>query len=84
MNIGDIGDERKSALDAEARARGLSVAEPVRRIVEDGLQRMRTERERETWIASARGGLAFEAEELERNDPSLARYRSLSGTGPEA
>jgi post-segregation antitoxin (ccd killing protein) len=84
LNIRDIGDDRKAALEAEARAHGISVAELVRRFLDEGLRRARSERAREAWLAEAREGLAFEAEHFARHGPTLARYRRLSGAGEGA
>ncbi|GGE53252.1 hypothetical protein GCM10011360_45070 [Primorskyibacter flagellatus] len=76
LNIRDIGDTRKAALDLEAKARGVSVAEVVRGWIDDGLARSEAERARAEWVAAARAGLADEARQLERNGPSLARFRT--------
>lgn len=72
----EIGSRRKAALEAEARARGISVTELVRRFVDEGIQRAHSSRKRE-WLDAAREGLAFEAEHLEQHGASLARYRLL-------
>jgi post-segregation antitoxin (ccd killing protein) len=77
LNIRDIGEERKAELLAEADRRGMSLAEVVRTLIDEGLERSRAERERAAWIESAREGLAYEAERLEREGPTLARYRRL-------
>jgi post-segregation antitoxin (ccd killing protein) len=79
LNIRDIGDARRAALDTEAKARGVSVSELVRRFLDEGIERARSDRAREEWLIAAREGLAFEAEELGRRGPSLARYRRLPG-----
>lgn len=84
LNIRDIGDERKAALEAEARAQGLSVAELVRRLLDDGIREARAGRAREKWLTEARDGLAFEADDLRRRGPTLARYRRVSGAGEDA
>ena len=55
----------------------MSLAEVVRTLIDEGLERSRAERERAAWIESAREGLAYEAERLEREGPTLARYRRL-------
>ncbi len=44
LNIRDIGDRRKAALDAEAKAQGVPVSELVRRLVDEGLERSRSAR----------------------------------------
>ncbi|PZQ51296.1 MAG: hypothetical protein DI556_03750 [Rhodovulum sulfidophilum] len=77
LNIRDLGDERRAALEAEAKARGLSVSELARRFIDEGIDRARTEREREAWATEAREGLAYEAEHLAAYGPSLARYRRV-------
>jgi hypothetical protein len=81
LNIRDIGEARKAALDAEARAQGVSLSELVRRFLDEGIQKARSERSREDWLVAARDGLAFEAEELGRCGPSLARHRRPRGGG---
>ena len=78
-NIRDIGDGRKAALEAEAKAQGVSVSELVRRLLDEGVERARSARAHREWLAEARDGLAFEAEELRRKGPSLGRYRRLPG-----
>lgn len=83
LNIRDIGEARKAALDAEARAQGVSVAELVRRLLDDGLARTRAARARAEWLAAAQGGLDYEQSELERAGPSLARYRNPAALGRE-
>lgn len=75
-DIRDLGAERNAALAKEARSRGMSVTDLVRQFVDEGIARTRAHRARDAWIAEARAGLAFEAEHLARNGPSLARYRS--------
>lgn len=77
LNIRNIGDERIAALEAEARAQGVSMSELVCRFLDEGIERTRTVRGREKWLASTRKGLAIEADELRRKGPSLARYRKF-------
>lgn len=77
LNIRDIGEGRKAALDAEAKAQGISLSELVRRLLDEGVARAHSVRQREEWLASARTGLAFESETLRSRGPSLARYRNL-------
>lgn len=77
LNIRDLGDERKAALSAEAKARGLSVSELARRFIDEGIDRARVERAREAWVAEAREGFAHEAEHLAAHGASLARYRRV-------
>ena len=77
LNIRDIGEGRKAALEQEAAARGLSIAEVVRDWIDAGIAASRAERERAAWIAAARAGLADEARQLDREGPSLARFRRL-------
>lgn len=77
LNIRDIGEGRKAALEHEATARGLSIAEVVRDWIDAGIAASRAERERAAWIAAARAGLADEARQLDREGPSLARFRRL-------
>jgi post-segregation antitoxin (ccd killing protein) len=76
LNIRDIGVERKAALAEEARARGLPLAELVRQFIDEGIGRAQAVRAQEAWLAEAREGLEFEAAQLARNGPSLARYRT--------
>ena len=75
LNIGDFGEERKIALAEEAKARGLSVSELARRLIDQGIAKAQVERARAAWVAEASEGLAFEAEHLSANGPSLARFR---------
>ena len=77
LNIRDLGVQRKAALANEAQSRGISVAELVRQLIDEGIERAHAHREREAWIAEAREGLAFEAEHLAKNGPLLARYRTV-------
>jgi post-segregation antitoxin (ccd killing protein) len=77
LNIRDLGDDRKAALADEARARGISVSELVRRFIDEGMLRADAERRREAWIAEARAGLAFEAEHQAKHGSPLARYRQV-------
>jgi hypothetical protein len=58
-------------------ARGLSISELARRFIDEGLERARADRARADWIAEAREGLAFEAEQLATRGPLLARYRQV-------
>jgi post-segregation antitoxin (ccd killing protein) len=80
LNIRDIGDDRKAALEAEAKRQGVSVSELVRRFLDDGIGAARAARARQEWLAEAHAGLAYEAEELDRAGPSLARYRRIQST----
>ena len=80
LNIRDIGEGRKAALEAEAKAQGLSVSELVRRLLDEGIESARSARAQQDWLRSAQGGLDFEAEDLRRRGPSLARHRRGSGT----
>ncbi len=57
LNIRDIGAERKAALEAEAKAAGVSMAELVRRHLDQGIGKAQAERARERWIAEAREDL---------------------------
>ncbi|WP_425050966.1 hypothetical protein [Psychromarinibacter sp. S121] len=75
LNIRDIGADRKAALEREAKATGGSIADVVRAWIDEGIARAQAEREREAWIASAQQGLSEEASRLERDGPSLARFR---------
>ncbi len=77
LNIRDIGQDRKAALEAEANATGTSISDIVRDWIDAGISRARVERERAAWIASAKEGLADEARHLELNGPSLARFRRI-------
>ncbi|MEL6643929.1 MAG: type II toxin-antitoxin system CcdA family antitoxin [Pseudomonadota bacterium] len=75
LNIRDLGGTRKSDIEAEARRRGISVADIVREYIDAGLARTRAERERAAWVDSAKAGLADEAEYVARHGPALAQYR---------
>lgn len=75
LNIRDIGQARKAALESEAKATGKSLAEVVRLWIDDGIAKSRAERERAAWIASAKAGIADEERQLEERGPSLARFR---------
>jgi plasmid stability protein len=77
LNIRDIGQDRKEALEAEAEATGASISDIVREWIDAGLSRSRSERERAAWIAAAKAGLADEARHLELNGPTLARFRKI-------
>jgi post-segregation antitoxin (ccd killing protein) len=80
LTLRDIGEDRKRALEAEARARGVPVAEVVRGLIDEGLARARAERARAEWIEAARPGLADEARHLEAHGPLLARFRQVGPT----
>ena len=77
LNIRDIGQDRKAALELEAKATGNSIAEVVRNWIDDGIARSRAERDRAAWIASAKEGIADESRHLEQNGPGLARFRQV-------
>ena len=77
LNIRDIGQERKAALEAEARDTGRSVAEVVRGWIDAGIRTSRADRERAAWVEAAKAGMADEARLLEEDGPSLARFRAL-------
>ena len=77
LNIRDIGQDRKAALELEAKATGNSIAEVVRDWIDAGIARSRAERDRAAWIGSAKEGIADESRHLEQNGPSLARFRQL-------
>lgn len=77
LNIRDIGQDRKTALELEAKATGNSIAEVVRDWIDAGIARSRAERDRAAWIASAKEGIAGESRHLEQNGPSLARFRQV-------
>lgn len=77
LNIRDIGQDRKTAIEAEAAAAGSSISEIVRDWIDAGIARARAEREQAAWIASAKQGIADEARHLERNGPILARFRQF-------
>lgn len=77
LNIRDIGQDRKTAIEAEAAAAGTSISNIVRDWIDAGIARARAEREQAAWIASAKQGFEDEAQHLERNGPSLARFRQF-------
>ncbi|MEM8577105.1 MAG: type II toxin-antitoxin system CcdA family antitoxin [Pseudomonadota bacterium] len=78
LNIRDIGAERKAKLEAEAKARGVPVAEIVRTLLDDGLDKAARKRAQEEWIEAARPGLEAERAMYEKHGPTLARYRTFS------
>lgn len=77
LNIRDIGPDRKAAIEAEAAAAGTTISDLVRDWIDAGITRARAEREHAAWIVAAKQGLAEEAHHLERNGPSLARFRQF-------
>ena len=77
LNIRDIGQDRKAALELESKVTGKSIAEVVRDWIDAGIAKTRTERERAAWIASAKEGIVDEARHLEQNGPSLARFTQV-------
>ncbi|KRS14984.1 type II toxin-antitoxin system CcdA family antitoxin [Roseovarius indicus] len=77
LNIRDIGQDRKAALEAEAKEKGTSISNLVRDWIDAGIAKARADRERAAWIASARQGIADEARHLDENGPTLARFRKL-------
>ena len=77
LNIRDIGQDRKAALEAEAAAAGRSISEMVRAWIDEGLARAQAERARAAWVAAAQEGIADEARHLAQNGPSLARFRRV-------
>jgi post-segregation antitoxin (ccd killing protein) len=80
LNIRDIGQDRKAAIEAEAAAAGTSMSDIVRDWIDAGIKRARADRARAAWIAAAKQGLAGEARHLEQNGPSLARFRNFQAT----
>ncbi|QYX58175.1 hypothetical protein K1T73_07370 [Roseovarius sp. SCSIO 43702] len=82
LHIRDIGEDRKAALETEAKAAGKSIADVVRDWIDAGIAKSRAEREQAAWIAAAREGIADEARHLERNGPSLARFRQVGAGKP--
>lgn len=77
LNLRDIGEARKAALQAEAEAQGVSVADLVRQWIDDGLERTRVDRARAEWVRAAAPGIADEARHLDENNPNLGRFRRL-------
>ena len=77
LNIRDIGEERKNALDAEAKLRGASTADLVRSFIDEGLDQARRKRAQQEWIDAARAGVEEEHARLERDGPSLPEYRRV-------
>jgi post-segregation antitoxin (ccd killing protein) len=75
LNIRDVGQDRKAAIELEAKITGASIADVVRGWIDAGIAKSCAERERAAWIASAKEGIADEARLLEQNGPSLARFR---------
>ena len=77
LNIRDIGQDRKAAIELEAKIKSTSIAEIVRGWIDAGIAKNRAERERAAWIVSAKEGIADEARHLDQNGPSLARFRRV-------
>jgi post-segregation antitoxin (ccd killing protein) len=75
LNIRNIGQDRKAALEAEAKATGASISDIVREWIDAGITKSRAERARDAWITSAKQGIADETRHLELSGPSLARFR---------
>ncbi|PVA05206.1 hypothetical protein [Thalassorhabdomicrobium marinisediminis] len=77
LNIRDIGQDRKAALEREAKITGSSISEIVRAWIDAGIAKSKAERDRAAWIAAAKEGLADESRHLEQSGPSLARFRRV-------
>lgn len=77
LNIRDIGQARKQAVEREAKLQGSSIAEIVREWIDLGIAQAEAAREKEAWIAAAEQGIADEARDLEANGPTLARFRRV-------
>ena len=77
LNIRNIGDDRKAALEEEAARRGVSTADVVRAFIDEGLEQAQRERAQREWVEAARAGIEEEHARLERNGPSLARLRRV-------
>ncbi len=77
LNIRDVGQDRKAAIELQAKMTGASIADVVRGWIDDGIAKTRAERERAAWIAAAKEGIADEARHLEQNGPTLARFRRV-------
>lgn len=75
LNIREIGEDRKAALDSEAANLGISTSELVRRLIDRGIQEIARDREQTQWIEEARTGLENEGRHLASSGPTLARYR---------
>ena len=82
LNIRNIGEDRKSALEAEAKAAGLTTAALVRQYIDDGIKRTQASREKAEWLEQAKEGFAYEAERLAQDGPSLAIYRKFPSLEP--
>ena len=74
-NIGDVGEGRKAAIELEAKVTDSSPADAVPGGSDAGIVKTRSEGDRAAWIASAIEATADEARHLERDGPSLARFR---------
>lgn len=77
LNIRDIGADRKAALEAEAKRRSVSTAEVVRAFIDQGLVEAERRRAHEAWLEASRAGLEEERMRLERDGPTLAKYRHV-------
>jgi plasmid stability protein len=80
LTLRDIGEERTSALKAEAAVRGTSVSALVREWIDAGLVRSRAESARVEWIQAAQAWRADEARHLERCGPTLGQFRKSRPT----
>lgn len=68
----------KSALAAEADALGLTSAEVARRVLSQGVETLRLERERAEWIAAATPAIADQDRWFENRDHPFAEIMPLS------
>lgn len=80
LNIRDIGADRKAALEEEAKRRGVSAAEVVRHFIDEGLNQTRRDRERREWMAAGQPGIEAERALVEKQGPTLARFRRIDRT----
>ena len=74
LDTSDIGEERKAALHAEARRKGIPVSALVRHFIDEGMERASHDWSKEEWIEAARPGFEAEAKHLEEHGPLLARF----------
>lgn len=69
----------KTALAAEAEALGLTSAEVARRVLSNGVEALRLEREKAEWIAAADPAIAEQDRWFDNRDHPFAAIMPLSG-----
>ena len=84
LDISDIGQERRAALDVEARRKGIPVSALVRHFIDIGMVRASHDWSKEEWLQAARPGFEAEARHFDEHGPLMVRlhpgYRSEEET----